>query len=328
MEVTMAGPADAEHLTGLRMEYLAEDLGPLSSIEAEALRARLPDYFHRHLGTDLFCPVIREGSGIAACAFLLVEEKPMSPAFPNGKTGVLLNVYTRPDFRRRGYAAAVLREVLAAARRLQLCRIELKATDAGYSLYRSLGFADAGSRYRPMVWTPPQDTRGTNAGEDARALELRPYEDADAAVILSWPVSETAFYKWTAGVLGPYPLTEERFGRLRMASRFTLLDGGVPAGFFTLRRPEDDPAAVRFGFVIVDPAKRGRGYGREMLRLGLLYARSLPGVRRATLAVFENNEPAWRCYRAAGFRDLDLPEPETYTVLGETWRCRTMEAGL
>ena len=80
--------------------------------------------------------------------------------------------------------------------------------------------------------------------------------------------------------------------------------------------PDDHKDSIH---VIVDPDKRGQGYGAEMLRLGLIYARTVYRAQRASLGVFENNIPAQRCYRAAGFRETD--ETEDYPVLGETWKC-------
>lgn len=150
-------------------------------------------------------------------------------------------------------------------------------------------------------------------------LRLRPYKDSDAETILSWQRDGEGFYKWSAGMLGDYPVSRERFDALGALMRFTLLDDKEVAGFFTLRNPTDSLEEVRFGYVIVDPDKRGQGYGAEMLRLGLIYARTVYRAQRASLGVFENNIPAQRCYRAAGFRETD--ETEDYLVLGETWKC-------
>ena len=155
-------------------------------------------------------------------------------------------------------------------------------------------------------------------------LRLRPYQDADADAILSWPMDEKAFYQWTAGRLGAYPLNRERFAQLGSLTRFTLLDENEPVGFFTLRNPGETMDEVRFGFVIVDPRKRGRGYGKEMLRLGLKYAFEIYGAKQASLGVFENNPSAYYCYKAAGFKDVPTENPETYHVLGEDWKCREM----
>lgn len=45
------------------------------------------------------------------------------------------------------------------------------------------------------------------------------------------------------------------------------------------------------------------------------------GARKATLGVFENNLPAYYCYKAVGFRDVPLETPEIYPVLGQDWNC-------
>lgn len=43
-------------------------------------------------------------------------------------------------------------------------------------------------------------------------LRLKPYNLNDADIILSWSKDEMAFYKWSAGILGEYPITKENFG--------------------------------------------------------------------------------------------------------------------
>ena len=159
-------------------------------------------------------------------------------------------------------------------------------------------------------------------------IRLRPYRDPDAGAILSWIRSEREYYQWSAGVLGTYPPTEEQLEKLSALMRFTALDGKEPAGFFTLRNPKETLDEVRFGFVLVDPGKRGRGIGSEMLRLGLRFAKDVYRAEKASLGVFENNEAAYRCYRAVGFRDMVLPEAEAYDVMGERWTCRELGIAL
>lgn len=95
-----------------------------------------------------------------------------------------------------------------------------------------------------------------------------------------------------------------------------------------MRNPGEDPDMLRFGFVIVDPSKHGKGYGKAMLQLGLVYAKQVYGASRASLGVFENNEAAWRCYRAVGFEDVKLPETEHYWINEEDWLCRELTIDL
>ena len=155
-------------------------------------------------------------------------------------------------------------------------------------------------------------------------LRLRPYRPADADTVLSWCGDETAFYQWTAGIFGGYPPTREAFVFVESLMPFTAFDETGPVCFFTLRNPDGIQDELRFGFVIVDPARRGTGCGKEMLRLGLRFAFDVYGARRASLGVFENNLPAYHCYKAAGFHDVTPEKKETYTILGEEWECREL----
>ena len=148
--VERAGIVDTEALVSLRFAYLEEDKGTIDEKDAEIIRKTLPDYFRKHLNEDLFVYVIREGNEIVSCAFLLVTEKPMSPAFITGKTGTVLNVFTKEAFRRRGYARAVMETLLSEAEAMDLSVAELQATEDGYVLYRSVGFEDDVSKYHRM----------------------------------------------------------------------------------------------------------------------------------------------------------------------------------
>ena len=61
------------------------------------------------------------------------------------------------------------------------------------------------------------------------------------------------------------------------------------------------------------------------------YARGLleevkPSINK--FVVFENNESAYYCYKAVGFQDIVLEKTETYTVLGEEWKCLELEMQL
>lgn len=159
-------------------------------------------------------------------------------------------------------------------------------------------------------------------------LRLRPYITEDAEKILSWSSEEKAFYKWSAGVLGEYPITKEQFSFVNNLMAFTAIDDDEVVGFFTMRRPSESFDELRFGFVVVDPEKRGKGYGKAMLSLGVKFAKEIFKAKKVSLGVFENNESAYYCYKAVGFNDVVLEETEKYTVLGETWNCLELEMEL
>ena len=116
MNVEKAGLNDIDALVELRLAYLREDFGRLDDADLAVIRKDLPGYFEAHLGRDLFVYVIRDGKSIVSCAFLLVIEKPMSPAFLNGRTGMVLNVYTCTSHRQRGYAGAIMKMLIDEAK--------------------------------------------------------------------------------------------------------------------------------------------------------------------------------------------------------------------
>ena len=72
----------------------------------------------------------------------------------------------------------------------------------------------------------------------------------------------------------------------------------------------------------MDPDIRGKGYGREMLRLGIQYAKEKLKASRIDLGVFDNNAGAIHCYEAAGFKAYDQMPFECKTG---TWNCIQME---
>ena len=115
MIVENAEIADIDLLTELRIAYLKEDYGKLDEEDISKIRRDLPDYFKKNLNENIFCYLIRNEESVIACAFLLVIEKPMSPAFITGRTGTVLNVYTNPAYRHRGYAKKIMNKLLSDA---------------------------------------------------------------------------------------------------------------------------------------------------------------------------------------------------------------------
>ena len=139
---------DINGLTDLRLAYLQEDLGVITN--KELIQESLPGYYEKHLNKDLMVYVARDEEDIVSCAFLLIVEKPMSPSFITGKTGTVLNVYTKPEYRNKGYAKKLMTMMLEDATAQDVSIIELKATEDGYSLYKSVGFEDVVVKYHNM----------------------------------------------------------------------------------------------------------------------------------------------------------------------------------
>ncbi len=162
-------------------------------------------------------------------------------------------------------------------------------------------------------------------------MRLRAFTKEDAAVVCSWLRTEEEMYRWSADRFNKFPLQAEdimeNYAPQIASGRFFPLaavdEEDCLVGHFIIRYPrEDDDSSVRFGFVIVDPAMRGKGHGKAMLLLGIRYVQENLCAERIDLGVFANNDSARYCYEAAGFRAFGHRLCEM--PIG-TWDCIDME---
>lgn len=76
----------------------------------------------------------------AAGVGLWVREHPPNPADMSGRRGYIFNVYTYPDYRRRGLARHLVLESLDWCRENGIQAVTLHYSDEGRSIYEALGF--------------------------------------------------------------------------------------------------------------------------------------------------------------------------------------------
>lgn len=152
MDFRKAEINDISQLVEMRLGYLEENHGSLTQEEITKIRDSLPSYYENHLGRDMMIYVADDGAEIVSTVFLLVVEKPANPSFITGKTGTVLNVYTKPQYRQKGLAGKLMNMMLDDAKENKLSFVELKATKMGKPLYEKLGFNIEKSSYTPMKY--------------------------------------------------------------------------------------------------------------------------------------------------------------------------------
>ena len=156
-------------------------------------------------------------------------------------------------------------------------------------------------------------------------MTLRPFSINDASTILSWCKDKHAFRLWSADRYKDFPAKpEDMIEQYEGENMYplTAVMGDAIVGHILLRYPTEDRTLMRFGFVIVDDSKRGKGYGKQMLRLAIGYAQQELGAQKITLGVFCDNHSAIECYKSVGFR---ITGADAYQIDGEEWKGFEME---
>ncbi len=157
-------------------------------------------------------------------------------------------------------------------------------------------------------------------------MRVRPYMNKDFYSIAHWIADERAHALWCANLM-PYPLDRESFNafllneeRLDNCPFVAVTDEGNVVGFFCLYIDMKQNEGL-LKFVIVDNTARNMGYGSEMLRLAVKYALNVANLGAVHLNVFVQNPGARKCYRKAGFEEMNTT-PNVFTYNGEAWsRC-------
>ncbi len=159
-------------------------------------------------------------------------------------------------------------------------------------------------------------------------MRLRPFiASKDFEVIKNWISDERTHAMWCANLIH-YPIEKENFDAIMLeaAERFgdspyvvTTGDGEV-VGFFCYSVNLSTNEGM-LKFVMVDPAKRGKGLGKEMLQLALEYAFRITKVEAVQLNVFPENIRAKKCYESVGFTERRT-DTDAFHFQEESWgRC-------
>ncbi|MCU1409761.1 MAG: hypothetical protein JWR04_468 [Rhodoglobus sp.] len=131
-------------------------------------------------------------------------------------------------------------------------------------------------------------------------MQLRPFEPADDAALISWLRTPEELYIFTGPRL-TFPLDSAQLDEIRADATltpFTATVDGAAVGHIELVSTGE--ARARIARVLVDPERQGQGLGEQLLRAVLGEARER-GIRRLTLRVVPTNARAIALYEKLGF---------------------------
>ncbi|KFE68285.1 GNAT family N-acetyltransferase [Hyalangium minutum] len=148
-----AGLGELEEVLRLRLALMLE----LSEFETDSEQAAWVNVTRRYLEDALpegrfHVWLAYVGDGAVACAGLTLFERPPAPTNLTGLEAYILNIYTEPEWRRRGISRRLLSELMEFARGLGAGRLWMHASEDGRPLYESVGFAPNPST---LEWEQP-----------------------------------------------------------------------------------------------------------------------------------------------------------------------------
>ena len=158
-------------------------------------------------------------------------------------------------------------------------------------------------------------------------MKIRPYKSSDFYKIKTWVNNELDHALWCADLM-PYPLEETTFENTlkKLAAESgdnplaVTTEEGKLIGFFCYSTNSGTKEG-KLKFVILSPAFRGKGYGKNMVLSALKYAFENTKVASIELNVFDNNVQAKNCYLQVGFKVRSATE-NAFRFNNENWtRC-------
>ena len=133
--------ADAALLAEMRLEMRRERETATCRLAEEEFYRRNLEFFRTHLADGSFISYIAwAGDNAAACSGLSLQVHPPTYENPSGRHGYITNMYTRPEWRKRGIAKMLVDKLVEAAKAAGCAQLFLNASPMGRPLYIRYGF--------------------------------------------------------------------------------------------------------------------------------------------------------------------------------------------
>lgn len=135
----------ADEFCRLRIE-LFKELGEIDeNAGISELEAATKRYYQSHINKDLFSWGIFQGGELVSVGSLCLFNRIPYGGNLNGAEGYVLNIYTSPQFRKRGFANRILNKIAEYAGENNIKRLFMNSSEQGKNLYSRLGFTEKGN---------------------------------------------------------------------------------------------------------------------------------------------------------------------------------------
>lgn len=148
MKIRYATKKDIENLSVLRKKQLIDE----GLKESSNINSELFDFFNKNMeNNSLVQIIIEEDEKIISTGAVIYYDFP--PSFTNkfGKRAYIANMYTESEYRGRGLAKKVLKELFIDIKNKGIDDVFLVASEMGSPLYKSLGFVEDKNYLRKKI---------------------------------------------------------------------------------------------------------------------------------------------------------------------------------
>ncbi|HLA56326.1 MAG TPA: GNAT family N-acetyltransferase [Flavobacterium sp.] len=132
---------DTSILVENRILFAIELSGGQNQETIKTLTKQMTAYFSKATADDSCISIIAKYDGIVAgIGSVHIREMPGNFKNPTGKWGYIMNMYTVPNFRRKGICKGILDLLVEEGKKSGITAFELHATNEGEFVYRQNGF--------------------------------------------------------------------------------------------------------------------------------------------------------------------------------------------
>jgi ribosomal protein S18 acetylase RimI-like enzyme len=135
--------SDIASMTTARLNYLTEMQGQRSVEYLAELHSNLESFFKKTILEGSFFALVAEyGETKVAYGGMILKKIPGDLNKSSYLEGEILNMYTLPEYRRKGISSLLLENLLTEAKIMGISKVALHCSNAGEPLYRKYGFSD------------------------------------------------------------------------------------------------------------------------------------------------------------------------------------------
>jgi GNAT superfamily N-acetyltransferase len=139
-------------MTAARIGYLTEMQGERSEAYRQELQQKLQVYFIQAMQEGSFFALMAEYEGtVVSYGGMILKKIPGDFNQSSYLEGDILNMYTLPEYRRKGISSRILEELLKEAKTMGVSKVALHCSKDGEPLYRKFGFDDPAYPYLELI---------------------------------------------------------------------------------------------------------------------------------------------------------------------------------